>query len=245
VSLVYFVSDLHIRSDKDEKAQIFLRFLHLLEKKPTPVTLVLGGDIFDLWLGDHTYFQKKFKGIVDQIRKLVELKHSIYYFEGNHDIHLQKFWQDQVGVTVYTEPEFLLFDDLVVRFEHGDQMDPDDHGYHFLRWLLRTWFFRWLIFSLPDAVVVKLGQSASQMSRSYTDRLRDETRIRNVMHDHAERIYNKRPFDAIVHGHVHLRDEYLFEAEQKKVASFNLGSWDQEYPVLVLDKGKWFWEFLK
>lgn len=241
MSLVYFVSDIHIRDEKEEKAQVFLRFLRFLEQGEEKSTLILGGDIFDLWLGGHRYFIDKFKSIVDQIHRLVEEGHTVYYFEGNHDLHLRSFWQDQMGVIVYTDPEFFLFDGVVVRFEHGDQMDPDDRGYHFLRWLLRTSVLSWLILHLPDWLVVKIGNVASGVSRSYTDSWRDEDKIRSIIRHHATRAYDKRPFDVIVHGHVHLRDEYDFERENRKILSFNLGSWDKNTRILQFSKGRWAW----
>lgn len=244
MSKVYFVSDLHIRDVQEEKAQKFLRFLFFLKEQPEPITLVLGGDIFDLWLGGHGYFIKKFKSIVDAIGDLVKSQHHVYYFEGNHDLHLKKFWQDKLGVTVYSDPEFFLFDHSVVRFEHGDQMDPEDHGYHFLRWLLRTPVMTFLILHLPAIIVAKIGDMASRASRNYTDRLRDEERIRKTLHQHAEMIFDERPFDFIIHGHVHLQDEHIFERNDKRATSINLGSWDHTQNVLVLEQGKWSWKSL-
>lgn len=241
MSSVYFVSDLHIRDIQEEKAQKFLRFLFFLTEQKEPVTLVLGGDIFDLWLGGHSYFIKKFKPIVDAIALLVQNKHHVYYFEGNHDLHLTAFWYDKLGVKVYCEPEFFLFDKTVVRFEHGDQMDPEDHGYIFLRWFLRTPVMRFLILHLPSIVVAKIGKMASKASRNYTDRLRDEERIRKVIHHHAETIFDERPFDIIIHGHVHLQDEHFFERNEKNATSINLGSWDKTQNVLVLENDKWRW----
>lgn len=241
MSRVYFVSDLHIRDVQEEKAQKFLRFLFFLAEQREPITLVLGGDIFDLWLGGHEYFVKKFQPIIDAIKQVVASGHHIYYFEGNHDLHLTPYWQHKLGVRVYQEPEFFLFDKTVVRFEHGDQMDPDDHGYHFLRWFLRTPLMELLICKLPAVVVSKIGNMASRASRNYTDRLRDEERIRKVIHHHAESIFDERPFDLIVHGHVHLQDEHLFERNEKNATSINLGSWDKTQNVLVLENDKWHW----
>lgn len=241
MSRVYFVSDLHIRDSQEKKAQIFLRFLFFLAEQKESVTLVLGGDIFDLWLGDHKYFIEKFKPIIQALSGLIKNNHKVYYFEGNHDLHLKKYWQEGLGITVYSDPEFFLFDQTVVRFEHGDQMDPEDHGYHFLRWLLRTPVLTFLIMNLPSLLVSKIGQLASQASRNYTDRLRDEERIRKVVHHHAEIIFDEREFNLIIHGHVHLQDEYLFERNNKSATSINLGSWDKTQNVLVLENNKWHW----
>lgn len=241
MSKVYFISDLHIRDAKEQKAQKFLRFLFFLAEQKTPITLILGGDIFDLWLGDHKYFVKKFTPLVLALKDLVDRKHKVFYFEGNHDLHLAAFWEKDLGVKVYSEADFFLFDQTVVRFEHGDQMDPEDSGYHFLRWLLRTRLMTFLILHLPSAFVAKVGERASRTSRSYTDRQRDETRIRKTLHSFAESAFDARAFNLFVHGHVHLTDEYIFERNGKTAVSINLGSWDTTQKVLVLENNKWNW----
>lgn len=241
MSRVYFVSDLHIRDMQEQKAQVFLRFLFFLKNQSSPITLVLGGDIFDLWLGSHHYFVQKFLPIVEAIRSLVAHGHEVYYFEGNHDLHLQNFWQNHVGAKVYSEPEFFLFGQTIVRFEHGDQMDPEDHGYHFLRWFLRTSLMTFLICHLPAFIVAYVGKTASRASRHYTDGLRDEARIQKTIHTYAEKVFDQRPFNLFVHGHVHMQDEYVFERNQQTVASINLGSWDHGQKALVLESDQWAW----
>ena len=242
MSRIYFVSDLHIRDIQEQKAQTFLRFLLFIKQQPQPVTLILGGDIFDLWLDSHKYFRDKFAPLIDSIRDLIQNQHTVYYFEGNHDLHLKEYWEEQLGAKVYSGPEYFLFDKTIVRFEHGDQMNPEDHGYHFLRWFLRTPVLTFLIKNLPSGLVAYIGERASGMSRHYTDGLRDEGRIKQMIHQHALRAFDERAFDVFVHGHVHLQDEYIFERQQKMVASINLGSWDKSCRVLKLEHGVWNWE---
>jgi len=238
VSHVYFVSDLHIRDMQEEKAQVLLRFLVSL--KPDDV-LFLNGDIFDLWLGGHRYFVEKFKPLVDQLRAFIKSGGNVHYFEGNHDLHLRKFWQNEVGAKVYVAPEVFMFDETVIRVEHGDQMDPDDKGYLFLRWLLRTWPLKMVILYLPGFLVAAIGRWASGTSRAYTDGKRDEERIADVIHNHAQKVYGERHFDAIVSGHVHLRDEFHFQKDGKIIKSFNLGSWDDKPSVLSFSNDEWAW----
>ena len=82
------------------------------------------GDIFDLWVADHRYFIDAYSEIIDQIKRLQRAGIEIHYFEGNHDLHLKSFWQDELGLAVHNEPFYVQLGDTVVRLEHGDQMDP-------------------------------------------------------------------------------------------------------------------------
>ena len=226
---------------QEKKAQIFLRFLVSLQPQAKDTTLFLVGDIFDLWLGAHNYFVKKFKPIISEMKKFIEGGGKIYYFEGNHDLHLTNFFEWNLRCQIYREAETFLFGQQTVRVEHGDQMDPEDKGYLFLRWLLRTSPATGLILNLPGPVVAKVGDLASQTSRNYTDNKRDTERILKVMHEHAHKMYDKKPFDVIISGHVHLRDEYHFQVHGKNVTSYNLGCWDDKAMALELSNQNWKW----
>lgn len=238
---VLFISDLHLKSMQEEKAQILLRFLVSIQPEAKNTTLFLVGDIFDLWLGGHNYFVKKFKPLISEIKKFITAGGKVYYFEGNHDLHLTHFFEWNLGCQVYREAETFLFGETTVRVEHGDQMDLSDKGYLFLRWLLRTSPVTGLILNLPGPVVGKIGDMASQTSRNYTDSKRDTSHILKVMHDHAHAMHDKKPFDAIITGHVHLRDEYHFQVHGKTVKSFNLGCWDDKAMALEFDGQNWKW----
>lgn len=240
-STVYFLSDLHIRNFQDEKAQKLLRFFISLKKIEKQTQIFLVGDIFDLWLGSHSYFIEKMRPLCEAISEYVQNGGQVYYFEGNHDLHLKNYWQNQLGVHVCEQPQHFQLQGYNVRVEHGDQMDPEDTGYIFLRWFLRTFFMKWIILHLPGMVVAKIGEWASQQSRSYTDRQRNEQKILKVIRSHAHSIAQKHAFDAIITGHVHLRDDYHFDISGQKKRSFNLGSWDHQSTILKLENQIWSW----
>lgn len=237
----YFLSDLHLRDMQDPKAQNLLRFFISQAELPTKSVVFLVGDIFDLWLGKHTYFRQKFKPIVEAIKDFIEKGGEVHYFEGNHDLHLKKFWQDDLGVIVHSGPEYFHLDDEIVRIEHGDEMDPEDTGYIFLRWLLRTPILQWIILNLPGFLVASIGRAMSRTSRVYTNSLRDPQRILRVIHTHAQKVFLQRPFQVIISGHVHLRDEISFAMSGQKMTSYNLGSWDDQCLALKRSNRQWQW----
>jgi len=241
----YFVSDIHLRSSIEPKALLLERFLFRLAQEVgtggagAPTHLFLVGDIFDLWIGSHSYFWRRFEKLVDLVRNLVRLGVEVHFFEGNHDLHLQEFWQDEVGAHVHTEAEYFDLGGKRVRVEHGDLINPEDSGYRFLRWLLRTPLMRSLALHLPERIVAAIGERASAVSREYTSgsgaKALDLRDVPMMIQIHAERCYRDEPFDLIVTGHVHVRDDFVFQGGSgKKVRSVNLGSWFEEAPVFVL-----------
>lgn len=236
----YFISDLHLKNERESNSERLLLFLHSIESGERPAThLFLVGDIFDLWIHDHRYFVDKFKRIVNAIRTVVLKGIEVHYFEGNHDLYLTSFWQQDVGVRVHDGPRFFHLGEKKIRVEHGDFMNPDDRGYLFLRRFLRTTFMQWIAEHLPGSLVQRLGAWASDTSGQYTRQrsASDDQNIRYFMHNYAESVVKEQSFDYLITGHTHLRDEFTFTYQDRQVVSLNLGSWLESVPqILKIDE---------
>lgn len=240
----WFVSDIHIKSPEDPKLRIFESWLASCRADGT-THIFLVGDIFDLWVGGHIFFADRYAGVVELIRDLVSRKVAITYFEGNHDLHLQAFWQEELGVHVAVGPEFFDLGPYRVRIEHGDQMNPDDRGYLLLRSVLRTSFMEWVAHALPGRVIQGIGNTMSRSSRKWTSsalKARNEAAIHSMVRTHAHKVYEEEPFDLLVTGHVHVRDDYSWKSSTNEtVRSVNLGSWDETAQGFCLEEsgGQW------
>lgn len=235
---VYFVSDIHIKEESRPNGEKFIQFLNEL---PTDTTdLVLLGDIFDLWIGSHEYFVKKFSRIVEQIRKVISRGIRVHYFEGNHDLHLKSFWEKSLGVKVHRDAHFFEFGTLTVRAEHGDLMNKEDKGYLFLRSALRTFPMNVLATQLPGRIVELIGDRSSRASRFYNDRHSKEytSKVVEITRNYAQEAAQERPFDFIVTGHTHVEDDFTFEQSGKTIRSVNLGSWLDRPKVFLLTQSE-------
>lgn len=234
-SRALFVSDIHIRSSEDPKFALFCDFLEACREKP-PTHLFLVGDIFDLWIADRRYFTQRFARPIALIRELRERGVQVHYFEGNHDLDLRVFWEKQLGVTVHEEAAYFTLDNRRIRVEHGDQMDPEDKGYLFLRWLLRTPILRALGRYLPNRVVAQIGERASHASRDYTSHVKTTSAERSTekTRAHARAAHNAQPFEVFVSGHTHVVDDSTQEVNGHRFRCFNLGTWLKEPVVLEI-----------
>lgn len=192
------------------------------------------GDIFDLWIADRRYFVDRYPTVIAKMRKLIAAGIHIHYFEGNHDLDLRPFWQHKLGVDVQSEAAFFEVGTFKLRVEHGDQMDPTDKGYLFLRWLLRTVVVVWLGRHLPNWLVAKIGVRASHGSRAYTTQVKtaSDDEARKKIRAHAHKMYAEKPFDILVSGHVHAREDFSL-ADYRCV---NMGTWLKE-PLVFEIKG--------
>ena len=234
----YFLSDIHLTSIEEPNAQRLLNFFRSLRSIEDITHLFLLGDIFDLWIADHFYFVNKFSEIIQEFKRLHALGVEIHYFEGNHDLYLERFFGNELGFHIHTEPKYFQLDRFRVRIEHGDQMDPYDRGYRFLRWLLRTPAMMWIAPRLPSRFVVWLGERMSKTSREYTTSIKtlSKKRATEIIRLHALRAFVERPFDFLLCGHIHVDYDYQVpESDSARV--LNLGSW-HDHPRAALITGE-------
>lgn len=225
----WFVSDIHITSAHDPKLEVFNNFLAARLRDGTS-HLFLVGDIFDLWVGRHAYFIHRYRQTAELIRALVASRVAVHYFEGNHDLHLKAYWADELGVTVHDGPAYFDLGRFRVRVEHGDQMNPEDRGYHFLRFLLRTPFLLWLETKLPGSVIQMIGQAMSRTSRSWTSsraerRRQNQGRIRDMIIRHVQQVFPEGEFDFFISGHVHVKVDETLSLGPRSARVINLGWW--------------------
>ncbi len=233
----YFISDLHLGSTTEPNAFILLRFLRAFTSREQISHLILVGDIFDLWIANHVYFKIKFDAILVELIRLKNLGVEIHYFEGNHDLYLEDYFAHVLGCQVHRSAQTFQLAGRKVRVEHGDEMDLDDRGYRFLRWLLRTPVLEFVARRLPSAFVVKLGETMSHASRRYTSEMKviSQDRARKVIREHAAKMHGdsnanvkltsavaaKGKFDMLIAGHVHLVEDH----QSNGYRVVNLGSW--------------------
>lgn len=75
------------------KATELLRYLHTVE----PATVVLNGDIIDIWQFSKRYFPKSHLKVIKYITGLLTKGTKIYYVTGNHDEMLRRFVGFELG----------------------------------------------------------------------------------------------------------------------------------------------------
>ena len=165
---------------------------------------------------------------------------KIHYFEGNHDLYLRHFFAENLKFSVYTDYAYFDIEGLIVRVEHGDQVDSEDRGYLFLRWFLRTLPMKCIAKILPGALVAQIGTKASEKSRNYTSTSKtiDNDSARAKLHAYAKAKLKERRYDLLVTGHLHVKDDYTWEEANVSYRSINLGTWLEQPGYLEISEGK-------
>lgn len=227
-----FVSDLHIQGLQDPTLKAFLTFLDRLEGAVS--RLVIAGDLFDFWAGFNSVVYAEYVPILERLWRWRQQGVQIDYIEGNHDFYLGPFFKDTLKVNVFSRELQMKLDHWNIYIIHGDGINPKDHGYHFLRWFLRTPLTHFLIKFLPAAWLWKIGQSSSHMSRHYRN-IPLETS--DLYRSFAYKKLEGGCADIVVLGHSHTPEEKEWVIGGKKKYYFNLGDWISHFTYLEYEEG--------
>jgi UDP-2,3-diacylglucosamine hydrolase len=228
-----FVSDLHLQGLNDPKMAHFLTFLD--EMSDSMCRLVIGGDLFDFWVGQNKFIQKQYQPVLEKFLALKKKGIQIDYVEGNHDFHLGDYFRNVLKVNVIEDETYIQVGAACVFLAHGDQVNPHDYGYIFLRWFLRTWFIKGLIRILPDKWVWYISQRSSHVSRTYRAAAAEAV---EMFRDYAKGKLKDPKIDVVVLGHTHHPDSQIFDAQSRAKYYFNTGDWITHNSYLEHDSGK-------
>ncbi len=146
-----FVADAHFTGRKPGEMDAFVAFLDA--EKECMDHLILLGDLFEFLFGfiksspnKRSTFQEEFFPFHDYLpvfKKLQQLSREgihIAYFEGNHDLYLDSFFLEHLGIEVEVYP--LGCEERLggrrVYVAHGDLSNPSQWRYRFFRKLMKN-----------------------------------------------------------------------------------------------------------
>ena len=101
--------------------------------------------LFDFW---YEYKKVVPKGFVRILGKLAELTDSgiiIKFFVGNHDMWMNGYFENELGIEVFHKPQEFEFNGKKFFIGHGDGLGPGDHRYKFIKKIFRNKFSQWAI----------------------------------------------------------------------------------------------------
>jgi len=233
---IYFASDFHLGIDakftsKERECQI-VRWLDLIKEDASEIYLV--GDIFDFWF---EYASVVPKGYVRLIGKLAELRDSgisIYFFIGNHDMWMFRYFEEELGIPIYRKPIVRELYGKTFFIGHGDGLGPGDHGYKFLKKVFANPICQWLFGWIHPNIGMGLANFWSQKSRESN---KIETEFYGPEKErllvYANKKLDEQPADFYIFGHRHLPIDYTLKDGKSRY--INLGEWMNYNSYAVFD----------
>ncbi len=199
---VFFVSDLHIGSKSDPVYESFLSFLDQI-KKDKPEMLFILGDLFEFLYGDGYYLSKKYSDLFLKLEELSILGTKIYYLYGNHDFN---FTLPFNFIETASSIDQIKIGNRNCFIFHGDGLDPKDSKYRFLKFIVRSSFFKIVTNFIPYVVLYKLAHLSSIISRNIgSSKMMNENRFLSYREYAFNKLY-KSNIDLVVMGHTHVSE---------------------------------------
>ncbi|HKJ79244.1 MAG TPA: UDP-2,3-diacylglucosamine diphosphatase [Prolixibacteraceae bacterium] len=234
----YFVSDVHLGApafkNNHERELLFARWLD--DIKPHAGALYLMGDIFDFWYEYNKVVPRGFTRILGRIAGFSDDGIPVHFFTGNHDLWVFDYIPQETGATLHRNELITEISGKKFFLAHGDGIDPDDKGYHFLKKIFTNKGLQWAFSRLHPNLALMLAHKWSKSSRLSKIDFQDEFEVNNEgMYKFAENILQKESIDYFIFGHRHLMLDTEIGASGRFIL---LGDWIKNFSFGVFDGEK-------
>ncbi len=233
---IYFSSDNHLGAptpaDSKPREKKFVQWLDSIKTDAEAIFLL--GDLFDFWFEYKTVVPK---GFVRVLGKLAELRDSgirIYFFVGNHDLWMDDYFQKELNIPVFHEPQVFQLGNKRFFIGHGDGLGPGDKGFKRMKKVFKSPFFQWLFRWVHPDIGVRIAQHLSVKNKliSGTDDSVFLGEDNEWLAVYAKRKLETAHYDYFIFGHRHLPMQ--IEVGENS-AYHNLGDWIKYYTYGVYD----------
>ncbi|MFL9844516.1 UDP-2,3-diacylglucosamine diphosphatase [Flavobacterium rhizosphaerae] len=232
---VVVISDVHLGTYGCHAKELLA---YLADIKPK--TLILNGDIIDIWNFRKSYFPKSHLKVVKRLLNFAAKGTKVYYITGNHDEMLRKFADTEMGNFTIVNKVVLELDGEKAWFFHGDIFDNSVHhakwiaklggiGYDYL--ILLNRFINWIL--------VKMGREPYSLSKKIKAGVKKAVKFISDFETTAAELAIENNYTYVVCGHIH--EPKIIKKQNKKgeVLYLNSGDWIENLTALEYNKGQW------
>lgn len=218
--------------DTQERERKIVRWLDSIKADAEAIYLV--GDVFDFWF---EYKSVVPKGYVRFFGKLAELRDSnipIYFFTGNHDMWMFKYFEDELDIPIYRKPIVRKIKGKQFFIGHGDGLGPGDYKYKMLKKIFNNRICQWLFGRLHPDIGVGVASFMSKSSRKHKGETGYTTKEKEWLYAYTIRKSKEIEVDYFVFGHRHI--PMNLQLPNGKTRYVNTGEWFNKCSYLVVDE---------
>lgn len=234
---ILVLSDIHLGTYGCHAKEL----LHYL-KTVKPKTVILNGDIIDIWQFSKRYWPKSHMKVVKHLMGWMSKGVKIYYITGNHDEMLRKFVGFKMGsLRIVNKVVLDLEDGKKAWFFHGDVFDVTmQHS----KWLAKLGAVGYdtliLINRFANFISEKIfKQGKLSLSKKIKNTVKSAVKFINSFEQTAADIGISNQYDYVVCGHIHQPEMRVIENEHGKIMYLNSGDWIENLTALEYIHGEW------
>lgn len=231
---VLVLSDLHLGSYGCRAGEL-LGYLRSI----SPGTVILNGDIIDIWAFNKKYFPKEHMRVVKKLIKWSS-KVPVYYITGNHDEALRRYSPARIGNLQLVDQLVLDLDGRSHWFFHGDIFDATMKN---AKWLAKLGGFGYDLLIRINHVVnlslVFLGRPRMSFSKRVKDSVKSAVNFISDFERTMAEIALNDGHQAVVCGHIHQPCMRVIKADRGSINYLNSGDWIENLSALEYNNGRW------
>ncbi|RXG13393.1 UDP-2,3-diacylglucosamine pyrophosphatase LpxH [Leeuwenhoekiella aestuarii] len=205
-----------------------------------PKTLVLNGDIIDIWQFRKRYFPKSHLQVIKKLISLAAKGTKVYYITGNHDEKLRKFSPVELGNISVIDKLVLNLDGKKAWIFHGDVFDA---SIQHTKWIAKLggWGYDFLIVlnSLINWCLVSLGRPKYSLSKKIKNSVKKAVRFVSNFEETAAELAIENKFDYVICGHIHQPQMRKVENGNGSCLYLNSGDWIENLTALEYHNKIW------
>jgi UDP-2,3-diacylglucosamine pyrophosphatase LpxH len=232
---VLVLSDVHLGTYGCHAKEL-LRYL----KTVKPKTVILNGDIVDVWQFSKRYWPKSHMQVVRHLTTWMVKGVKIYYIPGNHDEMLRKFAGFRLGSLRIVNKVVLSLDGEKAWFFHGDVFDVT---MQYSKWLARLGAIGYdtliLINRFINFILLKLGRERISLSKRVKNSVKKAVSFINRFEETAAGIAISKGYSYVVCGHIHQPCIRPFSNAEGETTYLNSGDWIENLSALEYSNGGW------
>lgn len=214
--------------------------LHKYLKSIKPETVILNGDIIDIWQFSKHYWPKSHMRVIKLISSWISKGVEVKYITGNHDEMLRKFVGFKMGSFSISNKELLTIDGKKAWFFHGDVFDVTmQHSKSIAKLGAIGYDFLILLNSAINFFASKFGKGPISMSKKIKNSVKSAVKFINNFEKTATDIAIENNYDYVICGHIHQPEIKNIETAAGSVTYLNSGDWVENLTALEYYDGKW------
>ena len=234
---ILVLSDIHLGTYGCHAKEL----LHYL-KTVKPKTVILNGDIIDIWQFSKRYWPKAHMKVIKHLMHWMSKGVKIYYVTGNHDEMLRKFAGFKMGSLKIVNKVILDLDnDKKAWFFHGDVFDVTmQHS----KWLAKLGAVGYdtliLINRFANFISEKIFKKGKlSLSKKIKNSVKSAVKFINSFEQTAADIAISNNYHYVVCGHIHQPEIRAIENEHGKTIYLNSGDWIENLTALEYVNSEW------
>jgi UDP-2,3-diacylglucosamine pyrophosphatase LpxH len=234
---ILVISDVHLGTYGCHAKEL----LHYL-KSVKPKTVILNGDIIDIWQFSKRYWPKAHMKIIKHFLEWITKGVKIIYVTGNHDEMLRKFTGFKMGSFKIVDKIILdLHNEKKAWVFHGDVFDVTmQHS----KWLAKLGAAGYDTLILINSVVNFISEKIFKrgkvsLSKKIKNSVKSAVKFINSFEQTAADIGISNKYNYVICGHIHQPEMRIIENEEGKIIYLNSGDWIENLTALEYVNDEW------